>query len=66
MLISGIKKVIHRVQQKNSLLLTKVIQGFYGDMLQGCELQDQVIDPGHHSLKSHCELLKVLVFSYMH
>lgn len=38
----------HRVQQKNILLLPEVIQGFDGDVQQGCELQDQVIDPGHH------------------
>lgn len=31
-------------------------------MQQGCELQDQVVDPGYHSLKSHCELLKMLFF----
>lgn len=31
-------------------------------MQQGYELQDQVIDTGHHSLKSHSELLKILLF----
>lgn len=47
---------------KKILLLAAVIQGFDGHIQQGCELQDQVIEPGHHSLKSHCELLKMLLF----
>lgn len=34
------------------------MRGFNGDIQQGCELQYQVINPGHHSLKSRCELLK--------
>jgi len=46
----------------NILLLTEVIQGFDGDVQQVCELQDQVIHPENHSLKSHSELLKILFF----
>ena len=49
-LISGVK-VSHRVEQKDILLLAKVIQGFDGDMQQGCELQEQVIDPGRTQFK---------------
>lgn len=57
-----INKKSQRRKQKNIILLGEVIQGFDGDMQQGYELQDQVIDPGHYSLKSHSELLKMLLF----